>query len=152
MENLYPLLFGLIGTVVMTFVLYTAGQSGVGKAAMVKGVGSSIPTPVGGSLLPGAIVHVVAGILFGYVFWALGRAWAYLVPGELLALGVGVGIVRGVVVSIVLGLIAFDQRPLERMGEVGFGVGLTHVIGNVIYGLVVALLYGVTAVDFMLSF
>ncbi|HEX9844729.1 MAG TPA: hypothetical protein VGC20_18350 [bacterium] len=151
MENLYPLLFGLIGTGLMSLVLALVSQSG-GAAAQVKGIGSSIPTPVGGSQVPGAAVHIVGGIVFGYVYLGLGHSMGALVPASLLALGAGVGIVRGIAVSAVLGMLAFDQRPLERIQLAGAGVGTAHVLGNVLYGLVLSALYGLTRVDYLLSF
>jgi hypothetical protein len=152
MENVYPLLFGLVGTGVMSLVLYLVGQAGGPTAAAVRGIGSSIPTPVGGSQAPGSAVHIIAGIVFGYVYMGLGHVWAPLVPGLLLALGVGVGIVRGIVVSAVLGMLAFDQDPLGKMSRAGFGVGLIHLIGTILYGLSLAVLYGFIPADAMLRF
>lgn len=95
MAQLYPLLYGLIATAIMSAVLYLIGQLGTGAAARVKGIGSAIPTPAGGSQVPGAVVHIVAGVAFAYAFWGLGRAWAYLQPGQLVLLGAGMGVLRG---------------------------------------------------------
>ncbi len=38
------------------------------------------------------------------------------------------------------------------MGAVGFGVGLAHIIGHALYGLTIALLYGLTRVEYALAF
>jgi hypothetical protein len=152
MEYLYALVFGLVGTGVMTLVLYLISQIGAQSVAQVKGIGSAIPTPSGGSLVPGTAVHIAVGLIFGLVYLALGRQFAYLVPGALLGLGAGVGFVRGIVVSIVLGLIAFDREPLNRMNEAGPAVGIVHVIGNVIYGLCVSVLFGLSAIDYAVAF
>ncbi len=162
METLYALLFGLIATAVMTILLYGVGQSGVGSVASVKAIGSAIPTPSGGSLVPGALVYIAAGLLFGVDYLALGRYFAYnfeyLEIQALLGLGALVGIARGLAVSIVLGLIAFNQDPLARAVESGFWVGLWHVVGSVAYGLTLSILFGVStsvfniSVDFAVSF
>jgi hypothetical protein len=151
MNNLYSLLYGLVATGLMSLVLALVAQAG-GAAAQVKGIGSSIPTAVGGSQVPGAAVHILAGIVFAYVYMGLGHAWGVLVPWELLLLGAVVGVVRGLVVSAVLGTLAMDQRPLERMQLAGVGVGTAHVLANVLYGLCLAVLFGLTRVDFMLAF
>ena len=152
METLYALLFGLIATAVMTILLYVVGQTGVGSVASVKAIGSAIPTPSGGSLVPGALVYIAAGLLFGVVYLSLGRNFAYLEVQPLLGLGALVGIARGLAVSIVLGLIAFNQDPLAHAIGSGFWVGLWHVVGSVTYGLTLSILFGTTAVDFAVSF
>ncbi len=158
METLYALLFGLIATAVMTILLYAVGQSGVSSVASVKAIGSAIPTPSGASLVPGALVYIAAGLLFGVVYLALGRNFAYLEIQPLLGLGALVGIARGLAVSIVLGLIAFNQDPLAHAIRSGFWVGLWHVVGSVAYGLTLSILFGVStsvfniSVDFAVSF
>ncbi|HKI99692.1 MAG TPA: hypothetical protein VKB51_14555 [bacterium] len=152
MENLYPLLFGLVGTGVMSLVLYAIGQAEGPTAAMVRGVGSSITTPVGGSLVPGGAVHIVAGIVFAYLYMGLGHAWAPLAPSLLVLLGLVVGLARGIAVSAVLGMLAFDQDPLGRMSLAGPGVGAIHVLGTLLYGLSLSLLYGFIPADRMLMF
>ena len=158
METLYALLFGLIATAVMTILLYGVAQSGVSSVASVKAIGSAIPTTSGGSLVPGALVYIAAGLLFGVVYLALGRNFAYLEIQPLLGLGALVGIARGLAVSIVLGLIAFNQAPLAHAIGSGFWVGLWHVVGSVAYGLTLSILFGVStsvfniSVDFAVSF
>lgn len=54
--------------------------------------------------------------------------------------------------SLVLGVLAFDRDPLDAMARSGVGVGIVHVLGNVLYGVCVAVLFGLSAVDFALSF
>jgi len=152
MENLYALLYGLLGTALMSFVLYGVQQAGGPSAANVRGIGSSVPTPHGGSLVPGAAAHIVAGALFGLVYLGLGHAWASLAPGSLLALGIGVGLVRGLAVTGVLSLLAFDQRPMERIQLAGAGTFVVHALGNVVYGLALAVLFGLSRVDSALAF
>jgi hypothetical protein len=151
MDALYPLLFGLVGTAVMSLVLYLLAQSG-GALAGVRGVGSSVPTPMGGSQVPGAAVHIVAGVVFAYAYLGLGEALTPLAPGLLLLIGALVGVVRGIATSIVLGMLAFDQRPMERMALAGNAVGTVHVIGAILSGLSVSVLFGFSAVTPHLSF
>ena len=156
MDTLYALLFGLIATAVMTILLYGVGQSGVNSVAFVKAIGSAIPTTSGGSQVPGALVYIAAGLLFGVVYLALGRNIAYnfeyLEIQPLLGLGALVGIARGLAVSIVLGVMAFNQDPLAHAIGSGFWVGLWHVVGSVAYGLTLSILFGATTVDFAVSF
>ena len=152
MEFLYAALFGLVATAVMTSLLYLVNQSGSEMGTLVKGIGSAVPTPAGGSQTPGVLVHVIAGLAFAYLYEALGRELALPQPGQMLALGDAVGIVRGIVVSAVLALLAFDQEPMEHMTRAGMGVGTVHVLGNVVYGLCVSALFGLTRVEYVLAF
>lgn len=152
MEALYPVLFGLIATLAMSLLLYAIGQSGAQGAEWVKGIGSSIPTPAGGSQVPGAAIHVIAGIVFAYVYALLGRQFAFQVPGQMIALGVVVGLVKGIVASLVLGMLAFDQDPMGRVSQAGLGVGIVHAVGHAVYGLLVSVLFGISGVEYVLSY
>ncbi len=152
MENLYALLFGLIGTGVMSLLLYLVGQSGGDALANVRGIGSSIPAPRGGSQIPGAIIHIAAGLGFGLIFLAVGNAYVWYSPAGLLGFGAVLGIVKGIVVSILLALIAFDQEPLDFMQRAGGAVGTWHVLGHVVYGLCLSVLFGLTRVVSGLAF
>jgi hypothetical protein len=152
MEYGYALLFGAIATAIMSALLYGVGQAGGERMALVKGIGSAIPAPVGGSLTPGLVVHGAGGLFFALVYLWLGHAAGGLVPGQLLALGAGVGLLRGIATGLVLAALAFDQRPLEWMAQAGPGVGLVHTLAHVLYGLCVSALFGLLRVDALLSF
>jgi len=149
MVYLAALLFGLIGTGVMSGVLYAIEQAG---APLVRGIGSAIPAPQGGSLMPGTTVHVVGGLFFGLVYLWIGQALPGLVPWQLLLLGVGVGVLRAIVADLLLAMLAFDQDPLRWMAQAGAGVGSAHALGHVLYGLSVSVLFGLSQLAPQLSF
>ena len=152
MEMFYTPLFGLLATAVMTVLLYAISNSGNEGMAFVRGIGSAVPTQAGGSLTPGVVVHVLAGLVFAYLYAALGRQFAFEMPGQMLALGVVVGLLRGGAVSLVLAMLAYDQQPLEHIARAGRGVAGVHALGNVAYGLVVSLLFGLSSVEYALSY
>lgn len=152
MENLYALIFGLIGTGIMSLLLYLVGELGGVTGENVRGIGSSIPAPRGGSQIPGAMIHLAAGAGFGLLYLVFGGGYVWYSPAALLAFGAVTGIVRGIVVSCFLALIAFDQDPWDFMQRAGAAVGIWHVGGNVVYGLCVSLLFGLAKVDPNLGF
>ena len=152
MENFISLLFGLIATLLMSGLLYLTARSGVERSEWVRGVGSSIPTGTGGSLVPGASIHLVAGAVFGFVYLMIGQAFVWVSPAGLLAFGAGLGVARGLAVSAMLALVAFDQQPGAHMARAGFGVGACHVAGNIVYGLTLSLLFGASRIEAALAF
>ena len=152
MTVIAALIIGLIGSGLMSLFLRTLARIGGQDAWPVFGVGSSIPTPTGGSLIPGTIGHLGAGMIFAYIYLALARQMTGMEPVDLLMLGGGVGILRGFAVSIFVALLAFDQAPLGHMIQAGPGPGIFHLVGNVIYGLLVSLMFGFSALEMAVAY
>jgi len=152
MEILAAVAYGLIGSAVMSALLYLAAQASGGVRSGIRGIGSAIPAPPGGSLVPGASVHFAAGAVLAGLYALLGATWGPLSPGGLLALGLGVGLLRALAVSLVLALLAMGEEPLAFIREAGLAVGGVHVTGSLVYGLCVSALYGYTTIQPALMF
>ena len=60
------------------------------------------------------------------------------------ALGIGVGFIHGLIVSLGLVWVVAEQHPLEEFNEAGMAIGLSHVLGHVVYGGIVGFVVGVS--------
>ncbi len=57
-------------------------------------------------------------------------------------LGLGLGMLHGLLVSLMLVWVVADHHPLEEFKEADLLVGLSHFAGHVAYGAVVGLTVG----------
>jgi hypothetical protein len=57
-------------------------------------------------------------------------------------LGLGLGVVHGMLVSLMLVWVVAEQHPLEEFNEATFAIGLSHLVGHVVFGGVVGLVVG----------
>lgn len=152
MDIVYALVFGLIATAVMSLVLFVLRSSGFPNAELVRGIASTVPCPSSGSEAPGVIVHLLAGMLLGLVYLLVGRNLGPVGAGGLLLLGLGVGLLRGLAASIVLTVLAADQDPWQKFLDAGMGVAFCHLVGNLVFGLALSVLYGVIRVEPLLGY
>lgn len=151
MDIVFALLYGLAGTGVMSFVLRIAHEANFSGAEEVYAIGSVVPRPPGSSPWPGIVIHLLAGMGFALLYLAIGDAILLYAPG-LLLLGAGIGLLRGLGVSLVLNVLAADQNPWQRFLDAGPVPAIWHLVGNLLYGLTVSVLFGVTNVNWMLVF
>ncbi len=150
MDYLYALLFGLIGTAVMTIVLRLVHSSGTESTLQVHAIGSTVPR-TSDSSAPGVVIHILVGLAGGVIYMLIGNEYL-LYTGGLLLLGIGVGLLRGLVVSLLLTILAADQNPWERFLAAGTVPAIWHLIGNVLYGVSISVLFGITNVNWMLVY
>jgi hypothetical protein len=59
-------------------------------------------------------------------------------------LGAGVGFLHGLIVSLGLVWVVAEQHPLQEFNEAGMAIGLSHIVGHVVYGGVVGLVVGIS--------
>jgi uncharacterized membrane protein YagU involved in acid resistance len=134
---------GIIATALMTVLLYSIHWRGFANADMLRALGSILTRSEQTSFLPGALLHFLFGIVFAFIyvgFWSalpVSALWTYL------ALGVIFGLGHGLVVSFALVVLVAEHHPLQRYQQAGMGVAIAHLLGHVLYGLVVGLLAGV---------
>lgn len=148
MEFLISLIFGLIASGIMSLFLlliHNADQPGV------HGIGSTVPRPDAWPKLTGPVVHFAVGMLMGLVYLALGGKFEPSVGG-LFVLGAIIGLLRGVVTSLVLTLIAVGENTMGRFRDAGPGVAAWHLVGNLLFGIALTVLFGVGGVVDILSF
>jgi uncharacterized membrane protein YagU involved in acid resistance len=138
---------GLVGTAWMTFAMAFVHRAGFANADMTRALGSWLTRSDRNALFVGLLVHAAAGALFGIPYAvALGT---FASGGLLLLLGIGalLGLVHGLVMSLVLVAVVSDRHPVERFRDAGPAVAAAHVLGHVVYGLGVALMVGALGID-----
>ena len=137
---LLTLATGLVATFLMTLVLYSIHWRGFANADMLRALGSILTRSEQTALIPGTVLHFLFGIVFAFIyvgFWSslpISALWTYLALGAIFGLG------HGLVVSFALVVLVAEHHPLERFQRVGMGVAVAHLIGHVVYGLVVGAL------------
>jgi hypothetical protein len=90
------------------------------------------------------MVHITAAIGFGLVYTLLMVTLGYTSMPMSLMLGLGVGVLHGIMVSLMLVWVVADRHPLEEFKEADLLVGLSHFAGHVVFGGVVGLVVGLS--------
>jgi hypothetical protein len=139
------LLAGVAGTLAMTIFMYVCHWTKFANGDMVRAIGSVVTKKYEGSFGPGIAIHILNGIVFAFVYY---YAWKEL--GILNAvdvtdakvmpqIGMMTGFIHGFIVSFSLVIAVAEHHPLEQFRRTGFAVALVHILGHVVYGLIVAL-------------
>jgi uncharacterized membrane protein YagU involved in acid resistance len=146
--NLFgAIIAGLIGTIVLTMVMNMAPKMGMPKMDMVGMLGAMF-SPEGNHTL-GMVIHLIMGVIFAIIYallWnvgvgTLGLLWgAIFGAGHWLIAGMMMGGMPMMHAGIKAGVIeAPGVFMLKNGGMMAFMGGL---MGHIIFGLVVALVYG----------
>ncbi len=140
---LTALVAGLVGGVLMEGVLWLIGRGGWAKADMVVALGSLFTKTRDTAWRVGALLHLVAAIGFAMGYTLLMVALGYTAMPSSMMLGAGVGFVHGLIVSLGLVWVVAEQHPLEEFNEAGMAIGLSHILGHLVYGAAVGFVVGV---------
>jgi len=134
---------GVLGGIAMEIVLWGIGRAGWAKADMIVALGSLFTKSRDTGFRVGAVLHAVSAIIFAMGYTLLMVSLGYTAMPASAFLGAAVGFVHGLVVSLGLVWVVADQHPLEEFNEAGLAIGLSHIIGHVVYGAVVGFVVGV---------
>lgn len=134
-----PILAGLLGVAVLTFFVRRARFIMLPETDMVRAIGSLITKNYENALIPGAIAHIFAGIVFAFAYaFALntapspeGSAMVIIVVCSL------IGLVHGIMVTLFLVISVAQYHPLERFRKLNGGDMAAHVISHLAYGATV---------------
>ncbi|MDB6093287.1 MAG: hypothetical protein JWM32_849 [Verrucomicrobia bacterium] len=141
---LTSLMAGLLGGTAMELVMWLIARDGWAKGNMIVALGSLVTKTRENAFRVGAILHAISAVGFAAVYVMLmimlGRTH---LPASLV-LGIGVGVLHGMIVSLMLVWIVSERHPLEEFNEAGFAVGLTHFAGHVAFGAVVGAVVGLS--------
>jgi hypothetical protein len=138
------LVAGVVGGLAMQLAMRLIGRGNELKGDMILALGSLITKSRDNAYRVGLIVHVTAAIGFGLVYTLLMVTLGYTGMPMSLMLGLGVGTLHGLVVSLMLVWVVADQHPLEEFKEADLLVGLSHMAGHVVYGGVIGLIVGLS--------
>jgi hypothetical protein len=135
---------GIIGGLAMEATMWLISRAGLAKGDMVLALGSLLTKTRENAYRVGLIIHATAAIGFALVYTLLMVTLGYTQMPMSLMLGLGVGTLHGIIVSLMLVWVVSDQHPLEEFKEADLLVGLSHFAGHVAYGGVVGLIVGLS--------
>ena len=138
------LVAGIAGGLAMEAVMWLIGRGGRIKGDMILALGSLITKSRDNAYRVGVIVHATAAFGFALVYTLLMVTLGYTEMPNSLMIGLGVGTLHGILVSLMLVWVVSDQHPLEEFKEADLMVGLSHMAGHVAYGGVIGLIVGLS--------
>jgi uncharacterized membrane protein YagU involved in acid resistance len=139
---------GLIGTGGMTLVMWLIQKSRMANADMVRAIGSIFSRNLDESLAPGLIIHFIAGSLIAFIYVILISLFHPTSVAATIGTGAMIGLFHGVAFSFLLVVTVAEHHPLEDFRNAGLEVALAHLVGHIIYGLLVGTVIGIAGVRF----
>ena len=137
-----PLIAGLLGVFGCLGSMLLPRALGFAKVDVVRASGEFITRNHETALVPGLILHLVRGVVFAYVYYAV---CAYL-PLPMNALtGLFYGSVLGTVMMLFVGIAVVENHPDKRYHRRTVMTGVVQIVGNGVFGLVVGWLCGAWA-------
>lgn len=135
---------GLAG-LTMELVMWLIARAGLMKGDMILAIGSLVTKSRDNAYRVGVVIHAIAAIGFSLVYTLLMFTLGYTHLPMSLMIGLGVGVIHGVLVSLMLVWVVAEQHPLEEFKDADLLVGLSHLVGHVVYGGTVGLVVGLSA-------
>lgn len=138
---------GLVGTIIISMVMMMAPKMGMPKMAIWEMLGAMFSPD--GNVALGWVMHLMMGVIFGLIYAAL---WATGIGSVTVASGLIFGLVHWLAAGLMMGAMPMMHAGiktgsvpapgvlmLKNGGMMGFMGGL---MGHAIFGVVVALVYG----------
>lgn len=138
------LVAGVLGGLAMEGAMWLIARAGLARGDMILALGSLLTKSRDNAYRVGLVVHATAAIGFALVYALLMVTLGYTRMPMSLMLGLGVGVLHGLLVSLMLVWVVADRHPLEEFKEADLLVGLSHFAGHVAYGGVVGLIVGLS--------
>jgi hypothetical protein len=138
------LVAGIVGGLAMELAMWAISRAGLAKGDMILALGSLLTKTRENAYRVGFFIHATAAIGFALVYTLLMVTLDYTTLPMSLMLGLGVGALHGIIVSLMLVWVVSDRHPLEEFKEADLLVGLTHFAGHVVYGGVIGLIVGLS--------
>jgi hypothetical protein len=138
------LMAGVLGGVAMEGVLWMIGAAGWAKADMIVALGGMVTKSRNNAWRVGALVHAIAAVVFAVLYTLLIMQLGYTSMPSTMLLGGAIGFGHGLIVSLGLVWVVAERHPMEEFNEAGLAIGLSHLVGHVVYGAVVGLVVGVS--------
>jgi hypothetical protein len=138
------LVAGILGGLAMELAMWLISRAGLARGDMVLALGSLLTKSRENAYRVGLVVHATAAIGFGLVYALLMVTLGYTQMPLSLMLGLGVGTLHGLLVSLMLVWVVADRHPLEEFKEADLLVGLSHFVGHVVYGAIVGAVVGLS--------
>lgn len=135
---------GLLGGAAMIGAMWLMTERGIARGNMIVALGGLVTKARSNAFRVGLILHTISAIGFAMVY-AMLMLWigATALPYSLY-IGIGVGVLHGLLVSLMLVWVVADEHPFEEYTDAGLAVGLTHLLGHIVYGAVVGVVIGIS--------
>lgn len=137
------LLAGVLGGLAMELVMWLIARAGLARGDMILALGSLLTKTRDNAYRVGLIIHAVTAVGFAFVYTLLLVTLGFTHLPASLMMGLGVGVLHGIVVSLMLVWVVADRHPLEEFKEADLLVGVSHFAGHAAYGAVVGAVVGV---------
>ena len=141
---LTALVAGLLGGAALEGVMVLIARSGWAKGNMIVAIGSLVTKSRDNAFRVGAILHAISSVGFAAVYLMLMLVLDLTHLPMSFMLGIGIGVLHGMLVSLALVWVVAESHPLPEFQEAGLEVGLSHFAGHVAYGAVVGLVVGLS--------
>ncbi len=138
------LLAGVAGGLAMVGGMWLVSHAGLPKGDMILALGSLVTKSRVNAYRTGLFIHGISALGFALVYTLLLVTLGYTHLPLSLMLGLGVGVLHGLLVSLMLVWVVSDHHPLEEFKEADLLVGLSHFAGHVAYGGAVGLIVGLS--------
>ena len=140
---------GFFGAFAMTGFMLRVSSAYSKRVDMVRALGSFFARRSGRSAQElGKRIHTVSGLLFGMLYFLA----MYLIGGlnfpYAVFLGIGFGFFHGLIMSYVLMFYASEKHPIQEYRDATLEEGLLHLVGHIIFGLVVGLMGALFSIVF----
>jgi hypothetical protein len=132
---------GIAGTIFMSVVMWFIHERRWANADMIRAVGSMVTKRYDNALVPGLLLHIAAGCIFGLIYLYIMRATGITNWFVLMQIGLAIGTMHGAAMVFILMAMA-EKHPVEQFRVAGPAVGWAHVIGHMAYGTGVGLAVG----------
>jgi len=133
---------GLIGSFAMNLFMRTVSHAYSQRVDMVIALGSFFTGTVDRATILGTLIHSIAGIVFGILYFLLMNAMNSLSFPSAVFLGLGFGFFHGLIMSYCLMFIASERHPIEAYRKATLEQGLLHLVGHMIFGGVAGFIGG----------
>ncbi|MBI4496891.1 MAG: hypothetical protein HY689_03190 [Chloroflexi bacterium] len=129
---------GLAGTAAMTMLMYAAPMMGMPKMDIIGMQGSMFIANKATALAIGTMTHFMMGVVFALVY---ALVWSFGIGSPTWLWGLSFGAVHTVVAMVGMPMmVGIHPRPPEMKAGPMMMAGM--LMGHLVYGLVVALVYG----------
>ena len=149
MEQVVKTIFaGIIGTGGMSLFMWLITRSGMTNADMIRAIGSIFTHSYENSFKPGLIIHLITGTIIAFIYILLINLFSPTSIAYFILTGAMIGLFHGVAFSFLLVVSVAEHHPLERFREAGSEVAVAHLVGHIIYGLIVGTAVGLLNIKF----
>ncbi len=143
---LTALLAGVLGGVAMELVMWIIAKVARSKGDMILALGSLLTKRRDHAHRVGLIVHAAGALGFGMLYSLLLVTLGFTNMPISMMLGLGVGVLHGLLFSLMLVWVVADHHPLEEFKEADLLVGLCHLAGHAAFGLMAGVVVGISPI------